>query len=143
VKVIMKVHAILLSFAVSFALSAQAAMSTTASPSADTKKTPDPATEISKASPSALSATGSSIARHLFPVKDDKGLLLTCIAPEMETNSETDVFNNCTLAPGRTLDDVMHSFIRAIHQEQREQLKDQAGWHQNSEENAEQKNAQK
>jgi hypothetical protein len=61
----------------------------------------------------------------------------------METNSETDVFNNCTLAPGRTLDDVMHSFIRAIHQEQREQLKDQAGWHQNSEENAEQKNAQK
>jgi hypothetical protein len=81
--------------------------------------------EVSLSSPSTLAAPTSSAKRHLFPVNDEKGLLLTCIAPEIETNRDTDIFNNCTLAPGRTLDDVMHSFIHAIHQEQQEQFKAQ------------------
>jgi len=64
--------------------------------------------------------------RHLFPVKDVKGLLLTCVAPEIETNPNTDVFSDCTLAPGRTLDDVMHTFIGAIHFIQNEEIQEQA-----------------
>jgi hypothetical protein len=43
---------------------------------------------------------------------DEKGLLLTCIAPEIDKNADTDIFTDCALAPGRTLDDVMHSFVR-------------------------------
>jgi hypothetical protein len=65
--------------------------------------------------------------KHRFPVNDEKGLLLTCIAPEIESNRDTDVFKNCTLAPGRTLDDVMHTFVSAIHAEQRRQAEERAG----------------
>lgn len=140
----MKVHAALVSLAVSFAFAgAQAAASTTVSASARASKTPQPATEISKATPAALSIAGSPIARHLFPVRDERGLLLTCIAPEMDTNSETDVFNNCTLAPGRTLDDVMHTFIKGIHGEQHQRMKEQAESHKDPDEKADGKSAQK
>lgn len=66
-------------------------------------------------------------ARHLFPVNDAKGLLLTCVAPEIGANPNTDVFKDCTLAPGRTLDDVMHTFIGAIHYIQSEATKNSAG----------------
>jgi hypothetical protein len=64
--------------------------------------------------------------RHLFPVNDTKGLLLTCIAPEIESNPNTDLFSNCALAPGRTLDDVMHTFIGAIHYIQNEEIQERA-----------------
>jgi hypothetical protein len=61
-------------------------------------------------------------------VNDEKGLLLSCIAPQIESNPDTDVFNNCTLAPGRTLDDVMHTFVGALHVVQNEQIKERAEW---------------
>ena len=64
---------------------------------------------------------------HLFPVHDDKGLLLICIAPEIDVNPDTDLFKHCTLAPGRTLDDVMHSFIGAIHVMQKQDSKESDG----------------
>jgi len=140
----MKAHVVLVSLAVSFALAgAHAAASTTVPASARAGKLPTPVTETSKATPAALSTADSPTARHLFPVRDEKGLLLTCVAPEMDTNSDTDVFNNCTLAPGRTLDDVMHSFIRGIHAEQHLQVKEQAEPHKGTEEKADAKGAQK
>ena len=83
-------------------------------------------TQIIEPSPDSPSATGSTSRRHLFPVNDAKGLLLTCIAPEIETNTDTDLFTDCTLAPGRTLDDVMHSFVAALHYVQKEQMKERA-----------------
>jgi len=84
---------------------------------------PDPRAQIFKTAPDPAAVPGSSQARHLFPVNDAKGLLLTCIAPEIDTNPETDLFRDCTLAPGRTLDDVMHTFIGAIHYVQNEAMK--------------------
>jgi len=87
-------------------------------------RTRTPSLSVSpKAGPSANSTTSN----HLFPVNDEKGLLLSCNAPEIETNSNTDVFENCTLAPGRTLDDVMHSFVGALHYVQNHQAKEPAG----------------
>ena len=73
---------------------------------------------LSWVTPASLKDRELAVVRQRYPVIDEQGLLLTCIAPEIETNSETEVFKNCTLAPGRTLDDVMHSFIGAIHAEQ-------------------------
>jgi hypothetical protein len=95
----------------------QAATSTTAVRAGNSA--PDPQTQIFKPAP-AIAAV------HLFPVNDAKGLLLTCIAPEIDTNPQTDVFRDCTLAPGRTLDDVMHTFIGAIHYVQSEAMKERA-----------------
>jgi hypothetical protein len=91
------------------------AATTTTSVSAKSSAS-DPQTQIFKTPPAAAS--------HLFPVKDAKGLLLTCIAPEIDTNPDTDLFNGCTLAPGRTLDDVMHTFIGAIHYVQNEAMRE-------------------
>jgi hypothetical protein len=76
--------------------------------------------------PRSLAVRDAATDRHLFPVNDEKGLLLTCVAPEIDQNSETDQFNNCNLAPGRTLDDVMHSFISGIHEEQRQHQRESA-----------------
>ena len=76
---------------------------------------------LSWVTPASLKDRELAVVRQRYPVIDERGLLLTCIAPEIETDSETDVFKNCTLAPGRTLDEVMHSFIGAIHAEQRRQ----------------------
>ena len=121
----MKAHAALLSLAISLVLAgAQAGATTTVSASAGTGRVnhQNLGAEISKPTPLALSLAGSPAARHLFPVRDEKGLLLlSCVAPEMDSNSETDVFKDCTLAPGRTLDDLMHSFVKAVHQEQHQQ----------------------
>ena len=72
-----------------------------------------------------LSPAGSPARSHLFPVMDEKGLLLTCIAPEIDRNADTDIFTDCALAPGRTLDDVMHSFVSTIHYEHNQQSKGQ------------------
>ncbi|MGO9316422.1 MAG: hypothetical protein ACLPXT_07610 [Terracidiphilus sp.] len=49
-----------------------------------------------------------------FTVADAKGLLLTCARQQINT----DTFSGCTLAPGRTLDDLMTSIVRAIRAEQ-------------------------
>ena len=98
------------------------------SKSSDSKKISEPATQapLFKNSPAPASAPANP--SHTFAVNDEKGLLLTCIAPEIETNPDTDTFNGCSLAPGRTLDDVMHTFIQAIHFVQNEQAKERAEW---------------
>jgi hypothetical protein len=144
VKVIMKTLVALVSLAVPFALvGAQAAALPTVSIAASTRQASQAEKKISDAPPATLSVPDSPAARHLFPVRDEKGLLLTCIAPEMDTNKETDVFKNCSLAPGRTLDDVMHSFIKAFHQEQRQQAGEHAGAPKDSEDKASETSAQK
>ena len=76
-------------------------------------------------------------------MNDEKGLLLTCVAPELDTNPDTDIFNSCTLAPGRTLDDVMHTFIQAIHFVQNEQAMERAEWYKDQKEESVVKPAQK
>ena len=55
-----------------------------------------------------------------FTVADAKGLLLTCAQQQLDTNT----FSGCTLAPGRTLDDLMTSIVRAIRAEQ-DRIKDE------------------
>lgn len=121
----MKLPAALVSLATSFALACtQASVSTPASTSATAKWTAQLAAERVKSTPAVLATKDAQMARHLFPVNDEKGLLLTCVAPEIETNANTDIFNHCTLAPGRTLDDVMHSFIQGIHEEQNQRMKE-------------------
>jgi hypothetical protein len=144
VTVIMKLHGALVSLAVSFALVGAHALALPAvSTDASTRQTNQAERKISGAPPASLSVPSSPAARHLFPVRDEKGLLLSCIAPEMDTNKDTDVFNNCSLAPGRTLDDVMHSFIKAFHQEQKEQAEEHAGAQKDSDDKATEKAAQK
>jgi hypothetical protein len=144
VKVTMKVHVTLVSLVVSFALTgAQAASLPTVSIAANNRLTTQAEKKISDTPPAALSVPSSPAARHLFPVRDEKGLLLTCIAPEMDINKDTELFNNCSLAPGRTLDDVMHSFIKAFHQEQKQQAEDHAGSQKDSDEKATENAAQK
>ena len=49
-----------------------------------------------------------------FTVTDAHGVLLTCAKQQVDT----DTFSGCTLAPGRTLDDLMTSIVRAIRAEQ-------------------------
>ena len=134
-------HTALLSLAVFIAF---AAVQTNASPTAPTlpgMKTPEaaPGTQSLKLAPAAVSANPS----HKFTVNDAKGLLLTCIAPEMDTNAETDVFKSCALAPGRTLDDVMHTFIQGIHYEQSQHQREREEWQKNLEKDPDQKPAGK
>ncbi|HUD13814.1 MAG TPA: hypothetical protein VMQ56_09180 [Terracidiphilus sp.] len=134
----MKAHAALLSLAVLFALAGAEAVASTSTMPASAR-----VNEVSKAPPATLSAPDLPTARHRFPVMDEKGLLLTCVAPEIETNSDTDEFKNCTLAPGRTLDDVMHTFVSAIHAEQRRQAEERAGSQKDAEVKSDQKASQK
>ena len=61
----------------------------------------------------AAAAAPSKIALN-FTVADAKGLLLTCAKQQLGTNT----FSGCTLAPGRTLDDLMTSIVQAIRAEQ-------------------------
>jgi hypothetical protein len=49
-----------------------------------------------------------------FTVADAKGLLLTCARQQLDT----DTFSGCALAPGRTLDDLMTSIVKAIRAQQ-------------------------
>jgi len=140
----MRTHAAVLSLAASLGLAgAQLGAATTFSPTASTTRNAELAREIALPTPAALATSLPPASRHLYPVQDERGLLLTCVAPEIDANSETDVFNNCTLAPGRTLDDVMHSFIRGIHEEQHQRILEHAESHKDSVDHAEQKNAQK
>jgi hypothetical protein len=137
----MKGHTALLSLAVFIAFAAVQKSAATSAPTLQGVKTPEaaPRTESLKLVPTA----GSSNPNHLFTVNDVKGLLLTCIAPEIETNAETDVFKSCTLAPDRTLDDVMHTFVQGIHFEQTQHEKEREEWQKSLKENPGQKPVEK
>jgi len=104
---------------------------------------PAPQTKLFKATPAPESAAGSPSRGHTFEVNDVKGLLLKCNAPQLATDPDTNLFDSCTLAPGRTLDDVMHTFIQAIHFVQNEQLKERTEWNKEREEKLAEKPAQK
>jgi hypothetical protein len=139
----MKSHAALVYLSLSVFLIGTCSASASVPASASNRSASRLAREASQATPAALSAARSSVTRQLFPVQDEKGLLLTCVAPEIETNKDTDIFKNCTLAPGRTLDDVMHSFISAIHEEQRKEAQEHAGANKDSDGESAEKSAQK
>jgi hypothetical protein len=142
VKVDMKARLMLVYLAVLFAMAGpQAGACKAGSTSMNARHAEAVAAELSVPAPAALRVVGTPLERHLFPVMDDKGLLLSCVAPELGTNHDTDVFENCTLAPGRTLDDVMHSLVKAIHEEQHERVGNDAQQRQGATENPEQKNA--
>ena len=127
------------------ALAAASASASTPAPAVPGAKTPAPAsrTQTLKPVPEVASEARPADPLHLFTVNDEKGLLLTCVAPDLDTNIDTDVFKSCTLAPGRTLDDVMHTFIGALHLVQNEQMKERAEWNKILEDQSAQKSAQK
>ena len=103
----MKRAAMLLALAVILAFSARQMAASTGS------------TPLLKAAPADKGNTAppkiapSNIALN-FTVADAHGLLLTCARQQIDT----DTFSGCTLAPGRTLDDLMTSIVRAIRAEQ-------------------------
>ncbi len=140
----MKRHAAILPLAVSITFAAAQTSASTPAPTLLGTKAPDPAphTKSLQPTPAAASATAPANPSHLFTVNDEKGLLLSCIAPEIDTNTDTDVFKSCTLAPGRTLDDVMHTFVQGIHYEQSQHRKEREDWQKDLEEKAAQKPAQ-
>ena len=142
----MKKYGALLSIVGSFALAAaQTAFSSLPRASAGPNKTSEPATKSQRitVTPVPASTSDSSKRGHTFEVNDEKGLLLTCIAPQLDTDPDTDIFNSCALAPGRTLDDAMHSFIQAIHLVQKEQAQERAEWQKEREKESASKPAQK
>ena len=143
---IMNKHEFLMPLVVFITLgAAQAVASTTPQALAGEKKTLEPAaqSQLLKPAPAAASTADSRPRGQSFEVNDAKGLLLTCTAPEIETNPDTDLFKGCVLAPGRTLDDVMHTFIQAIHVVQNLQEKERAEWQKGLDEKLAQKPAQK
>ena len=115
-----------LAFSVALACTPAGASSVDSSSTAS-KKASEPSTQVLKGAPAAATNIASRPS-HLFPVHDEKGLLLTCIAPDIDTNINTDAFEDCTLAPGRTLNDVMHSFIGAMHTEENQRARERAEW---------------
>jgi hypothetical protein len=141
----MKRQATLLPLAAFIAFAAVQTSASMPAPALRGTKTPDsaPQTQFLKATLAAASATGSANPSHLFTVNDEKGLVLTCIAPEIDTNPDTDIFKSCSLAPGRTLDDVMHTFVQGIHYEQSQHQKEREEWQKDLEEMTAQKPAQK
>lgn len=137
----MKTLSVLLSIAVCAASCSAHAASAAVSPST-ARNTPEPDAKVLKDSvprPTASPAPRS----HVFPVNDEKGLLLTCIAPEIATNPNTDVFEDCTLAPGRTLNEVMHSFVGAMHAEQKQHEQERTNWEKALDEKSDQTAASK
>ena len=141
----MKSHTALLPLAVFIASASAHSSATTPAPSSFGARAPDPAPQSQslKPTPAAASAAGPANPSHLFTVNDEKGLLLTCIAPEIDANPDTDVFKSCTLAPGRTLDDVMHTVVQGIHYEQSQHQMEREEWQKDLEESSAQKPAQK
>ena len=142
----MKQHAAFLAIVACFTFTAaQTAASPAAPASVGTKESSETASQAKLFKPGTApeSASSTPTRGHTFVVNDEKGLLLKCIAPQLDTDPDTDIFNSCTLAPGRTLDDVMHTFIRTIHYVQNEQLKERAEWYKEREEEPAQKPAQK
>lgn len=65
---------------------------------------------------------------HAFRVNDEKGLLLTCSAPNIAADANTNLFKDCALAPNRTLNDLMDTFVGAIHYEQKQREEERAEW---------------
>jgi hypothetical protein len=122
----MKTLAVFLSIAVCAASVSAHAAPPAVSPST-TRNTPEPDVKVLKESAS-HPATPSAAPTRVFPVNDEKGLLLTCIAPEIAINPNPDVFEDCTLAPGRTLNEVMHSFVGAMHAEQKLHEQERTDW---------------
>ena len=123
----MKRFAFILLFLGSVSFARLLAASTTTTPVVSAKNhAPEAPSQIFDAAPATVANSDHPLPSHLFPVRDMKGLLLTCIAPEIDTNPDTDLFKSCTLAPGRTLDDVMHTFIGAMHFLQKEAIKESA-----------------
>jgi len=124
--------------------SAPASAATSATTPAGAKKTSEPATPTQLFKTPSNPASNNSPNKGLtFQVNDEKGLLLTCIAPQIETNPDTDIFNSCALAPGRTLDDVMHTFIQGIHYDQDQHQKERAEWNKDLEDKLAQKSVPK
>jgi hypothetical protein len=121
----MKTLAVFLSIAVCAASVSAHAASAAVSPST-TRNTSEP--DVKALKESAPHPAVPPAPTRVFPVNDEKGLLLTCIAPEIATNPNTDVFEDCTLAPGRTLNEVMHSFVGAMHAEQKLHEQERTGW---------------
>jgi hypothetical protein len=107
-KVIMKRAATLLALAVILAFSAsQMAASTGSTPPLKT-----PSADNLKPIPPAVAVPTKTALN--FTVADAKGLLMTCAKEQLDS----DTFSGCTLAPGRTLDDLMTSIVQAIHAQQ-------------------------
>lgn len=133
-------RAALLPFAVCIAFAAALASASAPAPTLWGAKASGhaPPTQTLKATPAA-----SADQSHLFTVNDEQGLLLTCIAPEIDTNADTHLFKSCTLAPGRTLDDVMHTFVQGIHSEQNQHQKEREEWQKALEEGKAEKPAEK
>jgi len=140
--VTMKKHVALVAIAVSITFAAAQATAST-STSARTSSGPATLTKPVAATPASEPSSHPPAGDHTFQVNDVKGLLLTCVAPQIDTDPDTDLFNSCTLAPGRTLDDVMHTFIQAIHFVQNQHAKERAEWDKSHEEQAVQKPAEK
>ena len=138
----MRKHIALAAIAVSIAFAAALA---TASTSGSAKNSYGPATQtqLFATTPAPKPGSHPPAGDHTFKVNDVKGLLLICIAPQIDADPDTDLFNGCTLAPGRTLDDVMHTFIQALHLVQNEQAKERAEWDKKHEEEMVQKSAEK
>jgi len=120
----MKPLAVFLSTAVCATSLSAFAASSAVSPST-IRNAPEPDVKALKVSASRPAVAAASRSR-IFPVNDEKGLLLTCVAPEIVTNPNTDAFEDCTLAPGRTLNEVMHSFVGAMHAEQQQHEQERA-----------------
>jgi len=76
-------------------------------------------TQPRKAAPTSPLHFASPNTAYNFVVTDESGPLLTCAKQQIDT----DTYSGCTFAPGRTLDDLMTTFIRGIRAEQ---LKDKA-----------------
>ncbi len=142
----MRQHAAFLAIVVSFTFTAaQAVASPAVSTAAGSRASSESSTQANpfKATPAPSTASSASSRGKAFEVNDVKGLLLKCTAPELDTNPDTDIFDGCTLAPGRTLDDVMHTFIQAIHFVQNKHAKERAEWYKELEEKSAQKPAQR
>ena len=73
-----------------------------------------PATLPAKAAPAEKLNTSSPNTIYNFAVSDASGVLLTCAKQQIDS----DTFSGCTLSPGKTLDDLMTSIVRAIRAEQ-------------------------
>jgi hypothetical protein len=142
----MRKHAALVAIVVSITFAAtQTGASSLPSTSGGARNSSGPGgqTKLVTPTPAPASDTHPPAGNHTFQVNDVKGLLLTCIAPQIDTDPDTDIFTSCTLAPGRTLDDTMHTFIQAIHLLQNEQARERAEWNKGHEEELVQKPAQK
>jgi hypothetical protein len=141
----MKKHLQLLALSISITFAAAPASGSAPTPTgAGRENTPTPSTQIPilKDAPTASGAAALHKSRA-FRVTDEKGLLLSCIAPKIDTDANTDVFEDCNLAPDRTLDELMHTFVGAIHYEQNQHAQERAEWYKDLEEKSDKKTANK